>query len=803
MAKKQKTKEPENVEFSLLSGNINSHTVLNDELGRTPFAKGITRLITTSPENECLVVGIEGAWGEGKSYAIELIKREIKEHNQKNRDRHVKWMVFNPWHFTDSEHLASLFLRDLAAFIEREAGLEPPKWLSWLKRKLAPVKKICDLLAKNKLARRLALIGAGGIFYFLATVVDFIPSFTEITAGTALLLWATYDWLRSPQAMEESEKALVSISDLLRDYADILEDYEDALSAKTLDQLKKEVTEKLRDSKLPFSHIVVAVEDLDRLNPEEIRAMVQLMRMIADFPKIIYLVGYDRQHVINALGDMAGRYADPDEVYTYGEGYLQKVVQAAYRLPRPPDGAIASLTFNHFHRIVAGIYGEDFHRSPYWQRMQPVIAEMITSMRVGERVINRSLHMVTMLQNKSHPADILVASYLMEYQPQLWDWLWDQRNAVLSGGRRLIKNKPERPPLMQADKSPDEGYIQDHVRGDKETKEQIANLLQIVFPSLQYDSSYPFSDTERQSFRIGIPDFIEIYFKYEQNPATETPEIVHDLLTAKNDRARDKVLQKVRAFGDFMLRYVVRDLKEHNEKTQMDWQTQALPLLHSLGVNFDDEQNAMSILMLAVHFINSQPEKLRSQALSDLLSHWLSTGVIYLPMHLFEKAAMESGFIEYDREMSKSDSPLVLKLSEHEFNTLKEKLEKEISLWARNDKSTRWLEHNHAAAMLFMWLRLSPEQARESLDEWVKNDRSVFELLKTMMDTSYTWSMAVNEGMVSKFGLQQYGLKKLTGMDSADIQARVNEAASNVPYIAKEYPDVISAVRELPERLPE
>ncbi len=47
-------------EISLLSGNINDQTILNDELGRKPFAKGIARLITSSPESECLVVGIEG-----------------------------------------------------------------------------------------------------------------------------------------------------------------------------------------------------------------------------------------------------------------------------------------------------------------------------------------------------------------------------------------------------------------------------------------------------------------------------------------------------------------------------------------------------------------------------------------------------------------------------------------------------------------------------------------------------------------------------------------------------------------------
>lgn len=796
MAKKKKIEK--NPQFSLLSGNIKDQTLLDDELCRNPFAKGIAKLITKSPQDECFVMGIEGAWGEGKSYAIELIRRQIEAHNKEKTGKPVKWMVFNPWHFTDSEHLASLFLINLAIFLEKEAGLEPPKWLSRLNKKLLPVKKICDFLIRNRLVIKIALMAMAGVVIITGLFFNFILEYTGLTVASGYLVWVVFKYLSSPKAVNQAEKALVSVSSLLREYADILEEYEKSLSLKTLDQLKKDVQEKLSNDELPFSHIVVAIEDLDRLDPEEVRAMVQLMRMIADFPKVIYLVGYDRKHVINALGDLSGRHADADMAYAYGEGYLQKVVQAAYQLPRPADHAIAYMTFDRFYKIVSGIYGKDFNQEPYWQRISFSIAKLFTSLRVGERVINRSLHMATMLENKSNPADILVASYLMEYQPKLWDWLWVHRNAVLTGGCRLLE---ENKPMGLLGELPEEGHIQDQIRGDKNTKEEIVKLLRIVFPSLQYDHSYPFSDTERQSFRMGIPDFIEMYFKYEQSPATETSEIVADLLKARSDKGRDRALQKVRALGGYMPGYVIRDLKEIHDKKPFEWQKQALPLLRSLGKNFDNERNAISTLLFAVDLINAQPKKIRVQAFDDLLSHWLDDDVIYLTMHLFEKAAMENEFIEYDKHIAKSDYPLNLKLSETEFTKLKAKIEKEISLWAGHGKNERWLEHKQAAPMLFMWLRLNPEQARGTLDEWVENDRSIFELLNTMMDMSTIYNKKT--GTAIKYGLSIHGLKKLTGMDGADIKARVNAAASNATYIAKKYPDVITAVRELPEVLPD
>lgn len=798
MAKKKKTEQDK--PFPLLSGNIKADEPLDDELRRKPFAKGVAKLISASPQDECYVVGIEGAWGDGKSYAIDLIRREIEDYNQDNSGKPIKWMVFNPWHFTDSEHLASLFLRDLATFVEREVRIKPLKFFLWLKNKLKPIKGIVNFLAKNTLVRRGALFGLAGVFYGLAFLTNFI---TEISIGTVFLFWLAYDWLRSPAAAEETERALIGLSDLLRDYADILKDYEDSLSTKTLDQLKKEVYQKLGNVDLPFSHIVVAIEDLDRLNPEEVRAMVQLMRMIADFPKMIYLVGYDRNHVINALGDLAGKHASKEEACVYGEGYLQKVVQAAYQLPRPAENAVASITFDRFYKIVSDTYGEEFHQTAYWQRVHPVIAKLFSSLRVGERVINRALHMVTMLEDKSDPADALVASYLMEYQPQLWNWLWENRNVVLSGGRRLVKQPVGRAPVGHMAEPPEEGYIQDQIIGDNETKENITGLLRIVFPSLQYDGSYPFTEEERASFRMGIPDFIEIYFKYEQNPATEIPEIVSDLLMAKTEKGRGKVLQKVKAFGGYMPRYVVRDLKERNQKEPFDWHRQALPLLRSLGKNFDNEEDVLSILMFAVELINTQPEKNRPQAVNDLLSHWLNDGAIYLPMHLFEKIAMENGYVEQDPHAARSTHPLEVELSESDYKKLKGKLEREVSLWARHDRNERWLEHSHAAPMLFMWLRLNNEEARKTLDEWVSNDRSLIELLNTMMSTGYTYDMTVGGGAVARYGLGKEGLKKLTGLDSPEIQARVNEAVLNAPYITSEYPEVISAVRALPETLPD
>jgi hypothetical protein len=134
-------------------------------------------------------------------------------------------------------------------------------------------------------------------------------------------------------------------------------------------------------------------------------------------------LAYDRTHVVNALGDLAGRHSTSAEARAYGEGHLQKVVQAAYKLPYSGEDAIANLTLAQFKQIAREFHGEDFDQQQYFQGVWYNLKKLIPTPRIGERIVNRALLILLMLRDKCNPADVLVAAYLMEFQAKLWDWL--------------------------------------------------------------------------------------------------------------------------------------------------------------------------------------------------------------------------------------------------------------------------------------------------------------------------------------------------------------------------------------------
>lgn len=83
------------------------------------------------------------------------------------------------------------------------------------------------------------------------------------------------------------------------------------------DALVKQLTE------LDYA-IVVIIDDVDRLHSSEIVSLMRLIRVLARFPNIHYLLSMDRRRVEEALDEgVLGR----------GRAYLEKIVQSTYDLP--------------------------------------------------------------------------------------------------------------------------------------------------------------------------------------------------------------------------------------------------------------------------------------------------------------------------------------------------------------------------------------------------------------------------------------------------------------------------------------
>lgn len=79
-----------------------------DEFGRRQFCQRVAETIAARQNAASLCVGIYGEWGEGKSTALNFIKRELTAHS------HIVCVEFNPWRFGDETQLLINFFTTLA-----------------------------------------------------------------------------------------------------------------------------------------------------------------------------------------------------------------------------------------------------------------------------------------------------------------------------------------------------------------------------------------------------------------------------------------------------------------------------------------------------------------------------------------------------------------------------------------------------------------------------------------------------------------------------------------------------------------
>jgi predicted KAP-like P-loop ATPase len=215
-----------------------------DFLNRRGFAKKLAKRLLDFKDQECLIVGVNGPWGSGKTTFLGYLESQLI-----GEGKDVIIVRFNPWNFSTVDQLIAMFFNELKLAIRRGKG-----------------------------SRDIALkIGKG-----LDTLSKILSPFE--TAGG---LFALPYGLMMPSNMSSIfEKAGLTIKELAE---------QDPSELKTeLNNLLAEFDKKL----------IIFVDDLDRLDKESLRLMFRLIRLNADFRNTIYILSFDREIVEKALNEV-------------------------------------------------------------------------------------------------------------------------------------------------------------------------------------------------------------------------------------------------------------------------------------------------------------------------------------------------------------------------------------------------------------------------------------------------------------------------------------------------------------------
>lgn len=183
---------------------------------------------------------------------------------------------------------------------------------------------------------------------------------------------------------------------------------------------KSKIIERLEDSKL---RIVISIDDIDRLSEEEIIAVFQVVKALADFPKTIYLLAFDYDVVINALSKVqSGK----------GKAYLEKIVQVPIQIPMPNMSSIFESFISKLSAILDDSAKETWNKETWTLLSQFGLKKYINTIRDVIRLTNVFSLKYQPLKEETDALDLLGLTCLQVFEPFVYSRL-SQHKAVLCG----------------------------------------------------------------------------------------------------------------------------------------------------------------------------------------------------------------------------------------------------------------------------------------------------------------------------------------------------------------------------------
>lgn len=340
----------------------------DDALGRGAFAKQLAEIL----DDYHFSYGVEGRIRSSLVIGLEGVWGSGKtsffhllEENLKQQHFAVEW--FNSWLAVDRASLIQLFFDALAEGAEKTTPL-------------------------GQTAKQIKEIAA----WILSAVDSLRPlagALVGENAGEAVNAFCTL--LKEPQKEEKP----------------------------TFVQRKKKLEESFRKNS---KWLVFFVDDIDRLSDKDIALTFQLIKNIADFPKIIYILAYDREVVSSALERVQRKR---------GAEYLQKVVQVPIPLPEPEPAQIEQFLYEKIWKLV----GEEAGTPRFHSLFQMLCAQYLVTLRDVKRVANALEWSCAACGKDCDAGDILTMTVLGIYEPELREFIRGHKLEMM-GWRR---NAPE------------------------------------------------------------------------------------------------------------------------------------------------------------------------------------------------------------------------------------------------------------------------------------------------------------------------------------------------------------------------
>ncbi|OBR47798.1 NTPase [Paraburkholderia tropica] len=345
---------------------------------------------------------IRGGWGFGKSSLKNLVTERLEAGSER-----AEWLDFNPWQWGDGDAIARALFAQIAdrlggphstAAIDRAAALRRyGAILTGASDRLKDGGTVSDVIAKG--LTNVSVIA-------VASAVGFDLPAVATVAGVLAFLSFAFPLLGRLLAYLGHDR-----------------------SGESLDKVREALEVSLRKLKRP---LVIFVDDIDRLEPDQIRVLLRQVKANANLPNLVFVLLFQRSIVESALDPVANND---------GRAFLEKIVQANFDLPATP----VSIVHRIFGEELSGLAGafatetNGFTPTRWGNAFAGCIQPLLRNLRDARRLISSiAVHLPLHVDGdvlEVNIVDFLVLEAFRAFEPDLHAALFRERELVVQERR--------------------------------------------------------------------------------------------------------------------------------------------------------------------------------------------------------------------------------------------------------------------------------------------------------------------------------------------------------------------------------
>lgn len=457
-----------------------------DKLGRSSFAKQLANAIMQFKTKDNYAISLQGKWGCGKTSVLNMVVEEIKEiSDELNEKERIIISHFNPWNFTDTNQLINQFFMTLADSLKIENKEEKMQNVG------SAIEKYSSALEYTK---------------YVPVIGQYLKILPELST-------------------ELGKSVKVKAESKLNDIS-----YRKSIVEQELKELD--------------SRILIVIDDIDRLSNEQIKLIFQLVNTVAGFPNVTYLLSFDKDIVIRALGDVQN---------CNGEEYLEKIIQVPFDVPKLNITKLHNILFEKLDGLIEFHHSEEFDSKRWSNVFNSCIRPFIYTLRDINRFCNVLSFMYAAVKEEVDFIDMAGISSLRVFASPIFDWIRENKFSLVGGysGGGISMNdikKQEEKMLKQFEEIyPDNSQIM---------LKAVASLFPMFSNKISFSSAFETPSEIHQAMRIASESKFDLYFSLSlENIKISRKEIDESLFRMKEEELRSYInlLNERELFSDYLI----------------------------------------------------------------------------------------------------------------------------------------------------------------------------------------------------------------------------------------------------------